>query len=123
MTFKKIDDFRVRPCTVEYVLLYISLSGFILIFSAALSGQVHSTIAWLSLIISAAISAFLISCRIKRHKRAKLFYREWLNGLTQTQINELKHRVKPGSQEQQCISTHRLNYRHEGKINSATLSQ
>jgi hypothetical protein len=105
MTFKTIDDFRVRPCAVEYMLLYLSLSSAILLFAAISFLQVHSVFIGLCCLVSASISIFLMSCRIKRHQRAKQFYQEWLSRLTQTQIKEFSHRVKKSSEEYHCIKT------------------
>lgn len=109
MTFKKIDDFKVQPCAVEYMMLYVSLSGFILVFAAMSFTQTHTGFAWLCLLVSASILTFLLMCRIKRQQRAKEFYREWLGGLTQNQVIELIHRVKKSSEEYHCIKTLDIN--------------
>ncbi|MBT1452019.1 hypothetical protein KJ365_14085 [Glaciecola sp. XM2] len=104
MTFKRVDDFRVQPCAVEYLLLYISCSSFILVSTASLLGHINAPTAFASLLVFAGIAAFLIACRIKRRQRASLFYMEWLSGLSKNEFLELKHRVKCNSQEHQCIA-------------------
>lgn len=104
MTLMTIKDFRARPCAIEYLTLYIATSSVLLALAAATFGQLAASWA-ISIAIYVALSvAFLGSCRIKRHARARQFYMEWLQSLSKSDFESLKHRLKPGTKERELVS-------------------
>ncbi|MFC4699090.1 hypothetical protein ACFO4O_02845 [Glaciecola siphonariae] len=104
MTLMTIEDFRARPCTFEYLMLYLASSSFIIMLAATLFGQISGI--WMvgNTVFFAACGAFLLQCRYKRHARAAQFYQQWLQGLSNQEIEELKHRLRPQSRETHIVS-------------------
>lgn len=74
MTLMTIRDFRARPCAVEYVTLYLSCSTLLITLAAASVGELDASWGFANAIFVGLSAAFLGSCRIKRHARAKQFY-------------------------------------------------
>ena len=103
MILMKIEDFKAKPSIIEYLLLYLTSSAFLIVGTASILGSTDPMWAWLCVALFGITIAVLYACRSSRMVRAQAFYQEWLRSLKPQEVCQLIARLRTSSPEQALL--------------------